>query len=403
MLVPLFYYPADQGRYAGAEMQAAAKSLQDVDGDGRIEVPVCFSNHDVGKFGSSQDVYQYIMSYSTSDYSNLFLYFGNHDETLSHTQLVSNALQLEYDTPANEYINNDYTILLFHLDENEGNIAADDSAYKNTGYLSNTEWIDKGRFRSAVQFEKPGAIMTIPFTDSLNFNQIMIEAWVKLDSLAADRYILEQPGAFGLNLTADGQLHFYIWDLAALQGRTPQIQAPVKQWGEWMHVVATYDGYWLRLILDGQEVTAESHVGQISHVTAPLYIGNKANGTQPLRGMLDEIRISREIQSLPFTETGYWISNIIFPEEKQAGYGQLSVEYAQNGGDISFDIVDENDNPIMGHTAITDATYSLVGLEGPIKVRVNLKRGNYETESPLVTKVRVSHRKSIYLPLIINN
>lgn len=399
----LFYYPADQGRYAGAEMQAAANSLQDIDGDGKIDVPVCFSNHDVGKFGSSQDVYQYIMSYSTSDYSNLFLYFGNHDETLSHTQLVSNALQLEYDIPTNEYINNDRTVILFHLNEGEGNVAADNSAYKNTGYLSNTEWMDEGYFGSAVRFGKLGALMTIPFTDSLSFSRVMIEAWVKLDSLTADRYILEQPGAFGLNLTSDGQLHFYIWDLTALQGRTPQIQAPVKQAGEWMHVVAMYDGFWLRLILDGQEVAAESHVGEITASGSPLYIGNKASGDQPLLGMLDEIRISSEIQPLPFAETGYWTSNIIFPEETSTHYGQMTFEYALQEGKIAFDVLDKDGHSLIGYTDITTTTYSLVGLTGPLRIQVRLERGNDNTKSPLLTKVQVSRGKSVYLPVIIND
>lgn len=400
----LYYYPDNQGRYAGAEMQMAAKGLQDVDGDGRVDVPVCFSNHDIGKFGSSQDIHQYIMSYSNNDYQKLFLYYGiNTNEILTQTQVVNNALQLTYTPPLNEYVNTSSSILLFHLNEGIGTVTEDYSEHQNTGYLSNASWVNEGRFGSAVYFDKPGAMITVPFTNSLNFNQLMIEVWVKLDLSAANRYIVEQPGAFGLNLTTDGLLHFHILDPTALQSRIVEVSAPLSRTENWIHLIALYDGSWLRLIVNDQEVAAESHVGEIAIPGSPLYIGNKTSGDQPLLGILDEIRISSEIQPLPFAETGYWTSNIIFPEEIQIHYGQMTFEYALQGGKIAFDVLDQDGYSLIGYTDITTTTYSLVGLTGPLRIQARLERGNDNTKSPLLTKVQISHGQSIYLPIIIND
>ena len=91
----LYRYPQDGSKYAGAQMQTAMKEIRDHDGDGRIDVPVCFSSHDEGKFSSSQDIHQYIMSLTDTSYSNQFHEFGNNSTAvLTDTMFTDDGLHL---------------------------------------------------------------------------------------------------------------------------------------------------------------------------------------------------------------------------------------------------------------------------------------------------------------------
>ena len=61
--------------------------------------------------------------------------------------------------------------------------------------------------------------------------------------------------------------------------------------GRWHHCAATFDGHWLRVYLDGDEIGRLERPGQIrAGGSAPGCIGS-SNGGETFQGALDDLRI----------------------------------------------------------------------------------------------------------------
>jgi hypothetical protein len=399
----LYRYPQGGGKYAGAQMQSATKGVRDRDGDGRVDVSVCFSNHDSGKFDSSQDVHQYVMSLTDTSYSNEFHEWGN-DSTyaMTDTLFTGDALQLGYLVPDAEYAAAENVVLLAHMNEGSGSLVQDSSSYGHHGTLYHGQWVDQGRFGSAIQFIDQGAVCTVPLSEALDLEQVAVEVWLKLLDGGVAQSIVEKPGAFGLQITDADDLRFYIVDSTAMRGRMPYIEAPFTTLDRFLHVVATYDGSSLRLVVDGEEVATDSHVGAIDQNAEGLHIGNDSAGTAPVQGVIDELRISTAVHPLPVRASGQWVSHAIAPVEGSATHAELEFEHALNGGDVFYDILDESGNPVVGHTHIVSSPHDIGEIVDPIRVRVNLVRGTETDISPQVDSIRAAVFYGAYLPIVVN-
>ena len=72
------------------------------------------------------------------------------------------------------------------------------------------------------------------------------------------------------------------------------------QTGMWMHVAAVYDGAWMKLYLNGQEVGRQAKSGNIStNPTIPVWIGSNPTvaNSKPFDGVIDEMRVYRRALS----------------------------------------------------------------------------------------------------------
>jgi len=398
----LYRYPQDSGKYTGAQMQNAMKKIRDYDGDGYVDVPVCFSNHDTEKFGSSQSVHQYIMGFTDLAYSNQFLKWGNDSSTsLENTALLNQGLMLGYLIPTAEYTNTDDIVLLMHLNEEMGNIVSDSSSYHNDGILYNGEWTRQGRFGNAIIFNGQNTVCAVPYTDSLIFKEVTLDIWLNLQDRHQAQSIIERPGSFGLQVTDDGRLLFYIRDTSAMRWSLIQIAAPYTEFDHFAHILASYDGTFLHLIVNGEEIATDSHSGLIDQSLTgehALYIGDNRSRTMPLQGIIDEIRISGSALSLPLRDSGTWVSQVIFPDNSYTQYGYLEFDHILNGGDVSYDILDENDNPLSGHTHISSSPHPISNISGPIKVRANLTQGAQIHTSPQVDRIRITRGDLLISP-----
>jgi hypothetical protein len=400
----LYRYPQGGGKYAGTQMQSAMKGVRDHDGDGRVDVAVCFSNHDEGKFDSSQDVHQYIMSLTGISYSNEFHEWGN-DSTpaMTDTLFTGDVLQLSYLVPDEQYADAENVVLLMHMNEGSGGLVEDGSSYGSHGTLHGGQWVDQGRFGSAIQFIDQDAVCTVPLSETLDLEQVAIEVWLKVLDGGVAQSIMEKPGAFGLQITDAGYLRFYIVDSTAMRGRRPDIEAPFTVFDRFVHVVATYDGSFLRLVVDGEEVATDSHVGAIDQNANGLFIGNDSGGTTPVQGLIDELRISNAVHPLPVRVSGQWVSGMISPVGGYARHAELEFEHALNGGGVFYDLLDESGNPLLGHTYIVSSPHDIAEIIDPFKVRVSLARGTETDVSPHVDSIRATGYYRTYLPIVVKS
>src|SRR5262249_39304445 len=72
--------------------------------------------------------------------------------------------------------------------------------------------------------------------------------------------------------------------------------------GVWTHVVATFDGFTMRLYLNGTEVASRTFTGAITHSNATFRIGNgqTTNATQfPFKGLIDEVAVYNQARTPP--------------------------------------------------------------------------------------------------------
>lgn len=144
--------------------------------------------------------------------------------------------------------------------------------------------------------------ITIPDNPSLNTGTgLTIEAWIRPTDLNTPIQTVVNKSSFATQgyvfpRTDDGwrSISFYVhlegqgWKIARapypLVNGQPQINV-------WHHVAATYDGFKLRIYVNGVLSATEEFVGQLSRNTNPVSIGNQTGYTEFYKGFLDEVRI----------------------------------------------------------------------------------------------------------------
>ena len=166
-------------------------------------------------------------------------------------------------------------------------------------------------------------IVTVPDAASLRVtNTITLEAWVNPSSVAGTiprviiskfdnfNYSLPTVGnqsAYLLGTTNSGLLFFTVSATGSARTNTTLVTTNALPINQWSHVAATYDGFALRLYINGVRAAQISYSGGIFPGAAELGIGAILQGNTyswPFSGLLDEVSIynralsAAEIQSI---------------------------------------------------------------------------------------------------------
>ena len=190
---------------------------------------------------------------------------------------------------------------LWHFDEGEGAIIANDSSvYGNDGNIYGATIVD-GKFGNALSFNGKSDYVEIDNAISLNITQGTWEAWIKFDTLPSD-------AGHPMNPLAKANQH---WIHGSRNdpdsGTTDAIVVKIRVSGtrycakttsdfitvdEWYHVAGTYDGEILKLYVNGTLVdsnTAPS--GDIDTGTQIMAVGTWSTLIDYFQGTIDEVRI----------------------------------------------------------------------------------------------------------------
>ncbi len=153
-----------------------------------------------------------------------------------------------------------------------------------------------------INFDGVNDVITIADNPSLNTGTgLTIEAWIRPTDRNTPIQTVVNKSSFATQgyvfpRTDDGwrSISFYVhlegqgWKIARapypLVNGQPQINA-------WHHVAATYDGFKLRIYINGVLSATEEFVGQLSRNTNSISIGNQSGYTEFYQGGLDEVRI----------------------------------------------------------------------------------------------------------------
>jgi lysophospholipase L1-like esterase/chitodextrinase len=193
-------------------------------------------------------------------------------------------------------------ILSLSLDEASGNTAFDISGNGNHGSLLNGPTRTPGKWGGALTFDGINDVLVVNDSPTLDpgASGITVAAWVyrRADTQNWVSVVSRQQGDtyfehFYLGFSAAGE---YSWFVNTTNGYSALPAAGVAPLGQWVHVVGTYDGSFVRLYVNGVQRFATPHSGTIAPDTTGITVGASHNDaahtpSEAFPGSVDELRI----------------------------------------------------------------------------------------------------------------
>ncbi len=195
-------------------------------------------------------------------------------------------------------------VLHYAFDKDEGERVRDISNAENHGKSHGTKWTAAGRgprngaceFDGEESFINAGAAPTLKMTD-----QVTIAAWLLPVTFENSR----NPRNFR-NVLSDHGTSENNGKILRLQGNrleylmgpegSPEVGVELSAAGKWCHAVATFDGAAMRLYIDGAQVAARPHLGEIPLNRGPILIG-KSGFDEYFHGLLDDVMLYNRAMS----------------------------------------------------------------------------------------------------------
>lgn len=212
--------------------------------------------------------------------------------------------------------------------EGKGQTVRDYSGMGNHGRLGSSSsvdgrdanWVKGVGVGHALRFDGNDYI-AIPDDSSLHQQRLTVEAWARTDKSPGKwRYLVAKGGdgceaaSYGLYTSANGGIAFYVYD-GRKWYRSPQGSRAIWS-GKWHHVAGTYDGQYVRLFVDGQEVGSGTPYSGKVWYDNPYDQGAigayRGACNLTFTGDIDEVRIWR--QALPVEKLWSLISGFLDAE-----------------------------------------------------------------------------------------
>jgi hypothetical protein len=207
------------------------------------------------------------------------------------------------------------------LNEGVGTVAHDDFVLSSgNGTLEGGVSWAAGRFQTGLRFNGVDGEVDVPDSPALDSSNITVSAWVKAYGSPGDyRYIVAKggngccTGSYGLYTGANGGLEFYVATSPTAYVVSPDAGAAIWD-GRWHNVVGTFDGSFVRVYVDGQQVGSGSPDGSPIQYNLPsgsdLVIGDYpwCPGLD-FNGYIDEVKVFNRALSSAGISLGYLASN----------------------------------------------------------------------------------------------
>ncbi len=185
------------------------------------------------------------------------------------------------------------------FDETTGMIAADSSGRQHDASITNgpATW-EQGYLGNGQHFTGVNHLASSADSADLRVQQLTVSAWVRADRnlvsmtspypsiLSKQDWDVNGGYYFGDAIGRSGTIGLRLMTGADTYARV-ETQVPYTDAVAWHHVCAVYDGSYLRIYRDGEEMPGSVRVGPliINHNAAPLIMG------QGFEGVLDDVRL----------------------------------------------------------------------------------------------------------------
>ena len=184
-------------------------------------------------------------------------------------------------------------VAAYGFEEISGVSIADASGNGNLGTIKEAVSITTGHSGKALKFDGVNDWVTVNDSASLDLTTGMtLEAWVYPQSLTSWKTVILKETAgeevYALYANEDHNLPISIFYNGTWQVISSSNQLPIKRW---THLVATYDGQYQRLYVNGVEVANKKQNSLIQQSSGVLRIGGNSVWNEFFQGYIDEVRI----------------------------------------------------------------------------------------------------------------
>ena len=206
---------------------------------------------------------------------------------------------------AQEY-NGGAPIAYWKLDEGEGGTIYDwsDNSYNGTLSLNgspatSTAWQVETNCKKGKCLDFDGTDDTVTFTDTTASvldltTTASISAWIKPADVSGSQYILDKDQTTAYALMMSGSTLYGYFDI----GGSNSCSGGTIAANQWQHVMATYDGSYIRCYINGVEVGKTADTGSIDVQDTSLYIGSDGGSANYFNGLIDEMKVYNYALSL---------------------------------------------------------------------------------------------------------
>jgi PKD repeat protein len=197
-------------------------------------------------------------------------------------------------TPTTPDTSSNGLVAAYGFEDASGTAVADASGKGNNGTINGAVSISTGHSGKALKFNGSSNWITVNDSASLDLATGMtLEAWVYplSQSNGGNTIILkEAPGAevYALYSEEDVNLPVSYINNGSYRNVTGPNRLPANTW---THLVATYDGSYQRLYVNGVQVAQKAQSGQIQQSSGVLRIGGNSVWGEYFDGYIDEVRI----------------------------------------------------------------------------------------------------------------
>ena len=175
----------------------------------------------------------------------------------------------------------------WHFDENSGTTALD-SAGGHNGLISSAGWAS-GIRGSALAYNGSTSYVKVPNAGlDLVTNGISFSFWFRLNAVGDNGTIVFQNLKYSVALDSQGRIVFALYTPAVKSVNSGTSNRVLDT--DWHHVVVTYDGTIMKIVLDGLLRTYIANSGNLQSSSADIYIG-KQQTSSPFKGTIDEMLI----------------------------------------------------------------------------------------------------------------
>jgi Tol biopolymer transport system component len=203
--------------------------------------------------------------------------------------------------PATAWAAESDPVAAYSFDEDEGEVAHD-SFGNHDGTVEGAEWVEAGKYGSALEFDGEESIVTVPDSSDLDLTEgLTLEAWVRPAATAEEwATILAKLGP-----TEGNPLGYVFYGQIAEEG-PPAAFLSVESTYEnvigsealplsaWTHVALTSDGEQQRLFIGGELDSVDDAV-PLEAAEGALTIGGNEIWGEHFGGRIDEVRVYDEV------------------------------------------------------------------------------------------------------------
>ncbi|MFH1726777.1 MAG: LamG-like jellyroll fold domain-containing protein [Elusimicrobiota bacterium] len=206
------------------------------------------------------------------------------DDAIDNCPSVANSDQADSDDLGGK-------VSQWKFDEGEGTTAGD-SVGDNHGTLYDGPVWTAGQVGGALSFDGSNDYVQAPNSPSLDITEaITVEAWVYAQA-GWDIHVAGKEESF-LLWVQGGTANFEIRPPSGWW-RNPYDMNPAGRtpipYGQWFHLVGTFDGSWVKVYLNGAYANGVAHDGTMQSNPNPIRIG-MVYGHRYFNGMIDEVAI----------------------------------------------------------------------------------------------------------------